>query len=90
MSSYVWALLLILAITSGAGVDFNDVTTTLQFNSGTNRQCVDIPVVNDTVLENDEDFFAVLNSTDSSVIVSPDTARVVIEDNDRESSGMVY
>ena len=65
-------------------MDYSPVTATLQFNSTTSRECVRIPIVDDNILEDDEDFFGTLNNTDPFVIVSPDTARILIQDNDRE------
>ena len=67
-------------------MDYSPVTTTLQFNSATSRDCVRIRIVDDSILEDDEDFFGTLNSTDPSVMVSPDTTRILIQDNDREFS----
>ena len=70
----------------GGGVDYSPVTATLQFNSTTSMDCVRVPIVNNTILEDDEDFFGTLNCTDPSVIVSPDTARILIQDNNCEFS----
>ena len=67
-------------------MDYSPITTTLQFNNTTSRDCVRIPIVADNILEDDEDFFGTLNSTDPFVIISPDLARVLIQDNDRKFS----
>ena len=46
---------------------------------------VDITTLNDTVVENRECFYAVINSTDGSVIINPAMARVCIDDDDSTS-----
>ena len=46
---------------------------------------VDITILNDTVVENRECFYSVINSSDSSVIVDPAMARVCIDDDDSTS-----
>lgn len=45
-------------------------------------QCTDIPIVNDSILENDESFSINLTTDVLSVILSPNLATVVIIDND--------
>ena len=46
---------------------------------------LDITILNDSVVENRECFYAVINSTDGSVIVDPAMARVCIDDDDSTS-----
>ena len=46
---------------------------------------MDITILNDTVVENRECFYAVINSSDTSVIVDPAMARVCIDDDDSTS-----
>ena len=46
---------------------------------------LDITILNDTIVENRECFYAVINSSDSSVIVDPAMARVCIDDDDSTS-----
>ena len=40
--------------------------------------------VDDDILEEDEDFTLTLNTTDGSVNLNPDEARVIITDDDRK------
>ena len=59
---------------------------TLTFDTGTNRECVDIPVVEDDNLEEDEDFDVILETPDEDVILRPPRGNIVI----RDRSGTVY
>ena len=49
------------------------------FDSSTSRQCVQIPIVRDTIVENNENFTVVLDSPDD-VNVMPDRGIVTITD----------
>ena len=55
----------------------------LTFSPGVNESCTTIiPIVDDTVLENDEVFSVTLSTTDSDVSIDPSSATVTIVDND--------
>lgn len=44
--------------------------------------CVDIPISNDIISEGQQQFEAVLTSTDNSVVVRPERATIAIDDED--------
>ena len=50
--------------------------------SATQRQCADIQLVDDSILENDEIFLVSLSSSDSAVLTSPNTTSVTINNDD--------
>jgi len=64
--------------------DFVDpLEIVLQFDSVFNSRTATVTIVDDNILESNEIFFGNLASTDSQVIVSPQTAAVtIVEDND--------
>ena len=45
-----------------------------------------VSIVNDTILENDEEFTVELQTTDQAVTLDPRSSVVIISDND----GMIY
>ena len=50
--------------------------------AGTDQQCTSISISDDPILENDEFFSVVLNTTDQTVTLRPSTANITIEDDD--------
>lgn len=62
-------------------MSFNE-TVSFQPASSTAPLCVDIIVVNDTILENDETFAVRLSSSDEDVTVESQDATVTISDDD--------
>ena len=46
------------------------------------RRCLDVVIVEDTVLENDEEFTLQLATNDTTVVLNPLTTKVIINDND--------
>ena len=46
------------------------------------ENCVDIEIVDDTIVETTEDFSLVLNTSEERVILSPNSTEIVITDND--------
>ena len=56
------------------------------FGSSTRKRCVQISVLNDTIPEDPEHFSVVLSMTTplAGVILTPDNATVVINDDDGE------
>lgn len=50
--------------------------------SATQPQCADIQLEDDSVLESDETFLVILNSSDSAVLTDPNTATVTINNDD--------
>ena len=67
-----------------AAVDYvSDAVTALVFTADDmSAQCVNIVIVNDTILEDDEHFTAHLNASDSDVKFDTKYASVVIIDDD--------
>ena len=53
--------------------------------TGTDQQCTSISISDDPILENDEFFSVVLNTTDQAVTLRPSTANITIEDDDGKS-----
>ena len=44
-----------------------------------------MPIVNDNVAENTEDFFSTLTTTDPDVLLGPDEARAIISEDTSDS-----
>lgn len=65
--------------------DFNGTPLTVVVMPGQNETCVNIPVVNDQMIESDEDFAVELTSDDNSVQFDSDII-VTIMDPERESN----
>ena len=56
----------------------------VSFAAGVESQVVSIPITNDLIVESDEVFEVVLNRTmDNTVLGSPNTANIIIEDDER-------
>ena len=55
-----------------------------QPTSSNERQCSDIQISADDILENTESFLVILNTSDRAVLLSPSTATVQINDTDRK------
>ena len=53
--------------------------------AGTDQQCTSISISDDPILENDELFSVVLNTTDQAVTLRPSVANITIEDDDGKS-----
>ena len=64
------------------GFDFALVQIPLMFMQGTMIRCVEIPIMDDFILENDESFSVSLGTTDGAVNILQDQAVVTITDND--------
>ena len=55
----------------------------VNFAAGVGSQVVSIPITNDTLIESNEVFEVVLNRTmDNTVFGSPNTANIIIQDDD--------
>ena len=64
--------------------DYTTVTAQLTFLATIALQCSSIPIVDDTILENDEVFSVQLSTLDPDVNLTPSTATVTIENDDSE------
>ena len=71
-----------------ASADYTSESIDLLFGSSNKKRCVLISVLNDTIPEVPEHFRVVLSMTTplAGVILTPDSATVVISDNDGEYS----
>ena len=58
----------------------------LTFGPGVSRRCVNVTIVNDGILEGAENFFSTLTTTDLDVILLPDEADVVINEDPDDST----
>ena len=69
-----------------ASADYTSKSVDLMFGPRNNKRCVVIPVLNDTVPEAPEHFRVALSMTtpQAGVILTPDSATVVINDDDGE------
>ena len=69
-----------------ASADYTSKSVDLMFGSSNKKQCVLISILNDTVPEVPEHFRVVLSMTtpQAGVILTPDSATVVINDDDGE------
>ncbi len=65
--------------TSTSPIDFNAITgAALQFDQDTLTVTVTVTIIDDAILENDENFFGNLVTSDSAVDLGPDNATVNI------------
>ena len=65
--------------------DFNPSQFTLTIEAGQPQcQCVQIPIADDSIYENSEMFFVILENITSDVTVAMRMSSVIILDNDRK------
>ena len=74
--------------TSTNPVDFSHVQASFTFDRTTSRHCVDISIIDDSVLEDMESFDVIIASSDPDVVVAPSRAVVSIIDNDVVTIGL--
>ena len=65
-----------------AGMDYRPVSRSLIFNASITTQMVEVPIVDDHIVEHSEIINLTLVSTDSAVILNPSTSTITIEDVD--------
>lgn len=63
-------------------LDYTLVQMPLVFVQAPTIQCVEIPIMDDIILENDESFSVSLSTNDGAVNILQDQALVTITDND--------
>ena len=78
-------LLPFMFLSAIAPVDFGGAAVDFTFGPGVSRLCVEVTIEDDDILEDEEDFFATLTTTDPDVILNPDEARVVITEDPMDS-----
>ena len=71
--------ILILLSLSPAGSDYTAITMSVTFEAGSTRATVNVQITDDNVVESEEDFTAVLSSSES---IGGNTATVSVLDND--------
>lgn len=59
------------------------------FNSNISVQCVDVEIIDDSILEFDETFFVSLEVSDTNVLLENQAADIVIGNNDGECTKVV-
>ena len=70
--------------TSTDPTDFSAVSVELQFNKTTSKQCVDIPITDDSKVEHPENFIVVIGSDDLKAIVNVSkVSTITITDDDK-------
>ncbi len=61
--------------------DYTTVSVELTFSPGSPRNCKDIPITDDIVLEGAETLFANLTTSDSVVILAPNVTEIILDDS---------
>lgn len=54
----------------------------MTFNHATRRRCVEIEIMDDTILEDSESFYVSLSTSDPAIVVHSESSTVWIDDND--------
>ena len=67
-------------------MQYTHVSTNVTFNAGISTQMVAIPILDNGVVAESMLFSVVLISADPAVVLRPETADVIIEDDDCELS----
>ena len=65
-----------------AGMDYTPVFRNLTFNAAVTSQMVEVPIIDDHIVEHSEIVSLTLMSTDSDVILNPSNSTITIEDVD--------
>ena len=60
----------------------SDIELTFRPRSADVPQCNTLLLINDNVLESDESFHVILSTSDSAVMINPDTTLVTINNDD--------
>ena len=78
---------MILPLLISDGFDYDGVSRVLTFSPGREEISVQVPIINDNVHENVQEFYATLTTTDSGVniVETHSRATAVINDNDGRS-----
>ena len=72
----------LLSLALAAGSDYSSISTTLTFTLNAPEQCADINTLEDSILEDPENFFVHLATSDEDVKVQYNYSTVTILDND--------
>ena len=68
-------------LSTTAPVDFGGAAVDFTFGPGVSRLCVEVTIEDDDILEDEEDFFGTLTTTDPGVTLSPDLILVIIRED---------
>ena len=63
-------------------MDYDNASTILTFGACDTRQCTEIPIVDDMIVEMTESFFVTLESLDSGITLDPVDGEIEIIDDD--------
>ena len=63
-------------------MDYTNVSRSLTFNAAVTNQMVEVPIIDDQIVEHSEVINLTLVSTDSAVILNPSTTTITIHDVD--------
>ena len=63
-------------------MDYRPVYRSLTFNATVTTQAVEVPIIDDHIVEQSEIINLTLTSNDSAVILNPSTSTITIEDRD--------
>ena len=75
--------MIITVLPTAAPDDYSALQNLLTFTPGVNVSCTTVvPIIDDAVLENSENFSVMLSTTDLDVSLEPSSASVTIVDND--------
>jgi len=72
----------LLSLVLAAGNDYSSISTTLTFTSATSEQCAHISILEDSILEDPENFFVHLATSDEDVKLQYNYSTITILDND--------
>jgi len=75
---------------SPAEIQYTPVSTNVTFNADISTQTVTIPILNNGVVAEFVLFSVVLTSADPAVVFHPETADVIVEDDDCELTSYRY
>ena len=65
-----------------AGMDYTPVSRNMTFNAAVTTQIVQVPIIDDHIVEHSEIINLTLVSTDTAVTLNPSTSTITIEDVD--------
>jgi len=72
----------LVSLVLAAGNDYSSISTTLTFTSNTPEQCAYISILEDSILEDPENFFVHLATSDEDVKLQYNYSTITILDND--------
>ena len=70
-------------------MDYTTVSIELTFSAGSTRNCRNIPIEDDDILEGTENLFANLTTSDPDVILAPDVIEIQNLEDPNDSMGIV-